>query len=62
MRDFFIPFVTLRDTTPGYAVSLVKAGAGIVGYPGGNVRAPLTMHNDEQMSQLKKLVENAKLL
>lgn len=61
-RDFFIPFVTLRDTTPGYAVSLVKAGAGIVGYPGGNVRAPLTMPNDEQVSQLKKLVENAKLL
>lgn len=61
-REFFIPFVTLRDTTPGYAVSLVKAGAGIVGYPGGNVRAPLTMPNDQQMSQLKKLVDNAKSL
>ncbi|WP_447895308.1 5-dehydro-4-deoxyglucarate dehydratase [Vreelandella sp. GE22] len=61
-REFFIPFVTLRDTTPGYAVSLIKAGAGIVGYPAGNVRAPLTMPNDEQVSQLKKLVENAKSL
>lgn len=61
-REFFIPFVTLRDTTPGYAVSLVKAGADIVGYPGGRVRAPLTMPNSEQMGQLKKLVENAKSL
>ncbi|WP_447928212.1 5-dehydro-4-deoxyglucarate dehydratase [Vreelandella sp. EE27] len=61
-REFFIPFVTLRDTTPGYAVSLIKAGADIVGYPAGNVRVPLTMPNDEQVSQLKKLVENAKSL
>ncbi|WP_447957346.1 5-dehydro-4-deoxyglucarate dehydratase [Vreelandella sp. EE7] len=61
-REFFIPFVTLRDTTPGYAVSLIKAGADIVGYPAGNVRAPLTMPNDAQVSQLKKLVENAKSL
>ncbi|MGP9500520.1 5-dehydro-4-deoxyglucarate dehydratase [Halomonas sp. 111] len=59
-REFFIPFVTLRDTTPGYAVSLVKAGAGIVGYPGGSVRAPLTMPNDQEMGQLKQLVEKAK--
>ncbi|MBZ5487329.1 5-dehydro-4-deoxyglucarate dehydratase [Halomonas aquamarina] len=61
-REFFIPFVTLRDTTPGYAVSLVKAGADIVGYPGGSVRAPLTMPTSEQMNQLKQLVENAKSL
>ncbi|MCB8887850.1 5-dehydro-4-deoxyglucarate dehydratase [Vreelandella malpeensis] len=61
-REFFIPFVTLRDTMPGYAVSLVKAGAGIVGYSGGDVRAPLTMPSNEQLIQLKGLVEKAKSL
>lgn len=61
-RDFFIPFVTLRDTTPGYAVSLVKAGANIVGYPGGDVRAPLTTPSSEELAQLTKLVETAKSL
>jgi len=60
IREFFIPFVALRDTTPGYAVSLVKAGADIVGYPGGRVRAPLTMPSEEQLTKLKKLVDISK--
>lgn len=60
IREFFIPFVALRDTTPGYAVSLVKAGADIVGYPGGSVRAPLTMPSEEQLTKLEKLVDISK--
>ena len=31
MRDFFVPYVRLRARQPGYAVSIVKAGADIVG-------------------------------
>ena len=27
MRDFFVPYVRLRARQPGYAVSIVKAGA-----------------------------------
>ncbi|WP_457807919.1 5-dehydro-4-deoxyglucarate dehydratase [Kushneria sp. EE4] len=58
--DFFIPFVELRDTCRGYAVSLVKAGAAQVGYPGGNVRAPLTMPNAEEVEKLKVLIERVR--
>ncbi|NRB58066.1 MAG: 5-dehydro-4-deoxyglucarate dehydratase [Salinicola sp.] len=60
--EFFIPFVTLRDTQKGYAVSLIKAGADLVGYPGGNVRAPLTMPSEQERATLKQLIEKARTL
>ena len=41
-REFFHPLVRLRDTTPGYAVALVKAGVTFSGIDAGSVRAPLT--------------------
>ena len=40
-REFFHPLVRLRDTTPGYAVALVKAGVTFTGLDAGSVRAPL---------------------
>ncbi|EPC01406.1 5-dehydro-4-deoxyglucarate dehydratase [Litchfieldella anticariensis FP35 = DSM 16096] len=55
-NDFFIPFVNLRDRKKGYAVSLIKAGAEIIGRPAGSVRAPLTMPTFEECQQLEKLV------
>ncbi|PCF94294.1 5-dehydro-4-deoxyglucarate dehydratase [Vreelandella nigrificans] len=55
-RDFFIPFVDLRDRKQGYAVSLVKLGAEIVGKPAGKVRAPLVMPTDEERAQLNDLI------
>ncbi|MFC3282986.1 5-dehydro-4-deoxyglucarate dehydratase [Litchfieldella rifensis] len=58
-QDFFIPFVALRDRKPGYAVSLIKAGANIIGRPAGNVRAPLSMPSSEECQQLEKLVDVA---
>lgn len=61
-REFFIPFVTLRDTQKGYAVSLIKAGAGLAGYPGGDVRAPLTMPSQQELATLKGLIEKANAL
>ncbi|MGQ4877970.1 5-dehydro-4-deoxyglucarate dehydratase [Billgrantia sp. LNSP4103-1] len=61
-NDFFIPFVDLRDRKPGYAVSLIKAGADIIGRPAGSVRAPLTMPSSEERQQLEQLVEKAKQL
>ncbi|MDN3520193.1 5-dehydro-4-deoxyglucarate dehydratase, partial [Halomonas ramblicola] len=36
-NDFFIPFVDLRDRKKGYAVSLIKAGAELIGRPAGSV-------------------------
>lgn len=59
-RDFFIPFVDLRDRKQGYAVSLVKLGAEIVGKPAGKVRAPLVMPTDEERAQLNDLINIAK--
>lgn len=59
-NDFFIPFVDLRDRKAGYAVSLIKAGADIVGYPGGSVRAPLSMPSGAELAELKGLIDIAK--
>ncbi|CAD5273481.1 MULTISPECIES: 5-dehydro-4-deoxyglucarate dehydratase [Halomonadaceae] len=59
-NDFFIPFVDLRDRKAGYAVSLIKAGADIVGRPAGSVRAPLTMPTQAECQELKKLIDRVK--
>jgi len=32
-NEFFIPFINLRDRKKGYAVSLIKAGAELIGKP-----------------------------
>ncbi|KQU49011.1 5-dehydro-4-deoxyglucarate dehydratase [Rhodococcus sp. Leaf258] len=41
LREFFHPLVRLRDSVPGYAVSLIKAGVTLEGVAAGPVRAPL---------------------
>jgi 5-dehydro-4-deoxyglucarate dehydratase len=50
-RSFYHPLARLRAKGAGYAVSLVKAGVELAGYPTGGVRAPLTDvapgHRDE---------------
>ncbi|UYG03812.1 5-dehydro-4-deoxyglucarate dehydratase [Halomonas sp. LR3S48] len=55
-NDFFIPFVDLRDRKAGYAVSLIKAGAEIIGRPAGSVRAPLVMPTQEERNRLEVLI------
>src|SRR5690606_36944942 len=42
LDDFFLPYLEIRNRVPGYAVSIVKAGAKLVGHDAGPVRAPLT--------------------
>ncbi len=59
-NDFFIPFIDLRDQKSGYAVSLIKEGADLIGRPAGSVRAPLTMPTPEQRQQLERLIEVAR--
>jgi 5-dehydro-4-deoxyglucarate dehydratase len=54
--DFLEPYVRIRKKQPGYAVSIVKAGADIVGRPGGKVRAPLTDLTAEERSELAALI------
>ena len=57
IQGFFIPFCRLRDEKKGYAVSLIKAGAQLIGRSAGEVRAPLTMPTDEQKARLKALID-----
>ena len=62
IQKFFIPFVRLRSRQSGYAVSLIKAGAKLIGKSGGNVRPPLVMPDAQETEALKKLIEIAKEL
>ncbi|UYP29449.1 5-dehydro-4-deoxyglucarate dehydratase [Pseudomonas sp. Z8(2022)] len=55
--DFFLPYLDIRNRKAGYAVSIVKAGARIVGYDAGPVRAPLTDLLPEEYEALAKLIE-----
>ena len=57
IQGFFIPFCRLRDEKKGYAVSLIKAGAQLIGRSAGEVRAPLTMPTAEQKARLKALID-----
>ncbi|MGW7338641.1 5-dehydro-4-deoxyglucarate dehydratase [Streptomyces sp. NPDC054808] len=56
LRDFYVPFVELRDRVPGYGVSLVKAAARLRGCPVGPVRAPLTDPTAAESAELKTLL------
>jgi 5-dehydro-4-deoxyglucarate dehydratase len=57
LKNFFMPYLELRNRVPGYAVSIVKAGAKIVGHDAGPVRAPLTDLKPAEMEQLKALID-----
>jgi 5-dehydro-4-deoxyglucarate dehydratase len=59
LREFFIPFVRLRNKNKGYAVSLIKAGAELIGKGAGNVRAPLQMPTAAEINELKEIVDNS---
>jgi 5-dehydro-4-deoxyglucarate dehydratase len=59
IQEFFIPFVRLRSKKAGYAVSLIKAGATIIGKDAGIVRAPLVMPKDSEIQVLIELIDKA---
>lgn len=59
LKEFYIPFVRLRGRKRGYAVSLIKAGAKLIGRDGGDVRAPLVMPNAEERQVLQNLIVRA---
>ena len=62
LKEFFIPFVKLRSNAQGYAVSLIKAGAKLIGKSAGDVRAPLPVPKPEEVEVLKKLIDKAATL
>ncbi|MFG2453911.1 5-dehydro-4-deoxyglucarate dehydratase [Streptomyces sp. NPDC048512] len=57
LRDFYVPFVALRDRVPGYAVALVKAAARLRGLPVGPVRAPLTDPGPADLAELEHVLD-----
>jgi 5-dehydro-4-deoxyglucarate dehydratase len=58
LREFYTPLVRLRDETPGFGVSLIKAGLRIRGLDVGSARPPLVDPTPEQESRLAALLES----
>ena len=56
LEGFYAPLVRLRDQTPGFGVSLIKAGLRLAGLPVGSVRPPLTDPTEEQLVELKTIL------
>ncbi|MFZ6843085.1 5-dehydro-4-deoxyglucarate dehydratase [Undibacterium sp. RuTC16W] len=54
--EFFLPYLEIRNRKAGYAVSIVKAGARLVGHDAGPVRSPLTDLTGEESEQLRALI------
>lgn len=59
-KEFYIPLVRMRSRKNGYAVSLIKAGASIIGRSAGDVRPPLSMPTAAEIQELKALIEHNK--
>lgn len=55
-RTFLGPYLELRNRQPGYAVSIVKAGADIVGHSAGQVRPPLSPLTASEQAELAELI------
>ncbi|MGV9193745.1 5-dehydro-4-deoxyglucarate dehydratase [Microbacterium sp. MC2] len=59
---FYTPLVALRDETPGFGVSLIKAGLRLGGLPVGSVRAPLVDPTPDQERRLAEILEAGRAL
>ena len=57
LKQFFMPYLDIRNKGQGYAVSIVKAGAALVGHSAGPVRAPLTDLKGDEMEALAALIQ-----
>ena len=56
IETFFLPYIELRNRGQGYAVSIVKAGAALVGHGAGPVRPPLSDLKPAEVDQLHALI------
>ena len=56
LKNFFHPYLKIRNRGQGYAVSIVKAGATIVGHGAGPVRAPLSDLEPADVAELSALI------
>ena len=55
---FFVPYLEIRNRKPGYAVSIVKAGARLVGHDAGPVRPPLVDLSADESARLGELIQS----
>jgi 5-dehydro-4-deoxyglucarate dehydratase len=62
LREFYVPLVRLRDETPGFGVSLIKAGLRLGGLDVGSVRAPLVDPTHEQTARLADILRAGRAL
>ncbi|WP_196258501.1 5-dehydro-4-deoxyglucarate dehydratase [Pelagibacterium limicola] len=60
LRDFFYPFMAIRNRAKGYAVSAIKAGVRLQGFDAGPVRAPLSDLTQEEEDMLAALIASYK--
>jgi 5-dehydro-4-deoxyglucarate dehydratase len=56
LREFVLPYISIRNRRKGYAVSIVKAGMNAIGRPAGPVRPPLTNLDPNEQEELTKLI------
>jgi 5-dehydro-4-deoxyglucarate dehydratase len=56
LDGFYAPLVRLRDQTPGFGVSLIKAGLRLNGLAVGPVRPPLVDPTEDQLVELKAIL------
>jgi 5-dehydro-4-deoxyglucarate dehydratase len=57
LDSFFLPYLQIRNRMPGYAVSIVKAGAKLVGRGAGPVRPPLVDLTVAECARLDELIK-----
>lgn len=62
LSEFYSPLVRLRDETPGFGVSLVKAGLRLRGLDVGSVRPPLVDPTPEQLARLEVILDTGLML
>jgi 5-dehydro-4-deoxyglucarate dehydratase len=57
LKQFFMPYLDIRNRGHGYAVSIVKAGAQLVGHAAGPLRPPLTDLKPDELEKLDALIK-----
>lgn len=58
LDTFFLPYLEIRNRKPGYAVSIIKAGAKLVGHDAGPVRPPLVDLSADESARLGELIKS----
>lgn len=56
LTRFVLPYIAIRDRSPGYAVAIIKAGMKVVGRPAGPVRPPLADLTISETKALRELI------